>query len=108
MAEPEKLVADGKKWTRVKAPRVWRAGAGEILIGVYRGRRPKSGQYGPYEVGLIETAELGSFTVSGSVVMSLLESVPEGAVVRIEFLGYRPCANSPDSTYKAFEVYVQG
>lgn len=99
------LVANGARWKRVKAPRVWRPADGEILIGVYRGRRPKSGSHGPYEVALIETTELGSFTVSGSVVMSLLESVPEGETVRIEFLGYRSCANNAEHTYKAFEVF---
>ena len=100
----DKLVADGKRWKRVKAPRPWRAGEGEVLIGVYRGRRPKIGQHGPYEVGVIETAELGLFTVSGAMVMALLESVPEGATVRVEYYGLKP--GTGERTYKAFEVFV--
>lgn len=101
----DKLVADGMRWKRVKAPRVWRPGEGEVLIGIYRGRRPKIGQHGPYEVAMIETTELGSFTVSGSVVMGMLESVVEGTVVRIEYFGLKP--GHGERTYKAFEVFEQ-
>lgn len=101
----DRLVADGKKWRRVKAPRVWRPGEGEVLIGTYRGRRPKNGEHGSYEVVLIETAELGSFTVSGSVIVGLLETVAEGTVVRIEYHGIRP--GHGDRTYKAFEAFEQ-
>lgn len=101
----DKLVADGRRWKRVKAPRVWRPGEGEVLIGTYRGRRPKHGQYGDYEVGVVETAELGVFTVSGAMVMSMLESVAEGAVIRIEYHGLKP--GTGERTYKAFEVFEQ-
>lgn len=97
------LVADGRRWKRVKAPRIWRPGEGEVLIGTYRGRRTKSGSYGAYEVGVIETAELGMFIVSGVVVMGMLESVAEGTVVRIEYHGLRP--GTGERTFKAFEVF---
>ncbi len=92
-ALPE-LVADGRRWRRVDAPRPWKPTApGESLTGTFLGWQTRRGRDdGSYEIALIMTEEDGekkTHYVSGTVLQTLFQvsgiAPGDKRVVRVVF-----------------------
>lgn len=94
------------KWRRITAPLVWRPVAGEELIGYYVGRTKRDGAFGQYEVVVIAVPYKGTFTVSGTGLLNLVDSgmVTRGQAIRIFFGGYLDLGEGKQM--KQFELYV--
>jgi len=94
-------------WRRVQAPHPWRPrNVGEELVGFYGGRTLRSGSFGQYEVALVHVPHAGSFTVTGSALIRLLDAagIGKGHPVRIVWQGTRKTQNNHDE--KQFELLV--
>lgn len=95
-AAGEVVVADGRVWTKVSAPKPWRpAEGGAVLVGELVGRSTRPGDNGKvYGVATIRDADGGTWTVSGVVITSLFEAAAcgIGTAVRIVFKGEYPSA----------------
>lgn len=106
LATPERVVAEGARWTRVRRAERWQPEAeGESLVGEYVGRSMRQGSYGPYMVCTLRTTE-GVRTISGTVISELLDAVtPEpGRVVRVVFGGQRESAAG--HKYRTYDLYL--
>jgi len=79
---------------------------GEELVGFYGGRTLRSGSFGQYEVALVHVPHAGSFTVTGSALIRLLDAagIGKGHPVRIVWQGTRKTQNNHDE--KQFELLV--
>ena len=106
-AKAEKLVASGRVWRKVSAPKKWHPAEGEVIEGEFQGRQHKDGRYGPYQVMIIKATDGTVRTLSGAVINSLLDGacLKPGALVRVVFLGDRVNALGTQS-YKDFDLYV--
>lgn len=94
-------------WRRVKTPRPWRPGEGEVLEGVYLGPRKADGQYGEYTKYVVaEDGTNKALYVTGTVADSLFLAgqLSEGQRVRIVYLGMK---ETEIGSYKDYELYVQ-
>lgn len=100
------------KWRKIHAPKPWHPKErGEELIGYYVGRTLKSGRWGQYEVAVVAVPYKGTYTVSGTALIQLLDSgmVGRGEAVRIQFLGMKELSSSTENErreMKLFDLYV--
>jgi hypothetical protein len=104
--KPEKLVADGRVWSKVQAAKPWRPReVGDALVGEFVSQSTRAGESGSYSVVTLKTAE-GKLTVSGVVIQSLFDSaaLPAGATVRVVYKGENTSAMG--RTWKDFELFV--
>lgn len=94
------------KWRKINAPSTWRPQDGEELIGYYVGRTKRDGSFGPYEVVLVAVPYKGTYMVSGTKLIQLMDSgmLVRGDAVRIKFLGNKDIGE--ERTMKDFELYV--
>ncbi len=100
-------IRESYQWKKVKAPRHWRPkNPGEELVGYYGGRTVKNGAYGQYEVVIIHVPMSGSFMLTGTVLIQLLDSsmIEAGHPVRVVWLGSMP--HGEDKTIKQYELFV--
>jgi len=110
MKKPNRMVADGKTWKRVKAPKPWKPQeVGETLVGQFLGMKDKTGQHGPYQVALIKCPDGEVRSVSGTVAMTLFQAAAfelgSTPTIRLVWQGLRGELNG-DHTYKDFDLYV--
>ncbi len=100
------------EWKKVVAPKTWRPKFnGEELVGFYGGRTMRSGSFGQYEVVIIHVPARGSFMVSGTQVIQLIDAsaADVGDPVRVVWGGYLKLGEGEDGRekkMKLFEVYV--
>ncbi len=100
------------EWKKVEAPKTWRPKFnGEELVGFYGGRTMRSGSFGQYEVVIIHVPARGSFMVSGTQVIQLIDAscVEVGDPVRVVWGGYLALGEADDGRakkMKLFTVYV--
>jgi hypothetical protein len=103
----EVVVADGRIWVKVAAPRPWRPlEVGSVLVGELAGRSTKpTDNGGVYGVVTIKT-DAGAFTVFGVVITSLFEAAacPTGAAVRIVYLGER--VSGAGRVYRDYDLFL--
>ena len=104
----EHLVADGRRWRRVRAPRPWKPRqVGDVLVGTVLARAVRPGSEGSsYGVTTLQTED-GAVTISGVVISSLFDAAGELAsnvLVRVVYLGEQ--VSAANRTYKDFELYV--
>ena len=94
------------KWRKVSAPSSWHPKDGEELTGYYAGRTKRDGSFGPYEVVLVLVPYKGTFMVSGTKIMQLVDAamIGRGDAVRIVYLGPKDIGEG--RSMKNFELYV--
>lgn len=95
-------------WRKVRSPKRWNPGSGEVLEGTYLGPRPAEGQYGAYIQYHVAEEDGRVWYVTGTIIEGLFTSAmaQPGMKVRVVFLGSKPCA-SGDGTYKDFDLFVK-
>lgn len=94
-------------WRKVAAPQSWRPqDLGEEIVGYYGGRTVRNGQFGQYEVVLIHVPYKGTFTVTGTQLIRLIDAacITVTHPIRITWLGGR--ATSGGKTEKQFSLMV--
>src|SRR3972149_1075097 len=95
------------KWQKVHVPKHWRPKkVGEEIVGFYGGRTLKTGNFGQYEVMLIHVPSLGSFTLSGTMLIQLIDAsmIDMGHPIRVVWGGQKQLDG--DKKMKIFEVFV--
>lgn len=107
----ERLTAEKMRerfnWQKVHTPHSWDPrDIGEELIGYYGGRTLRSGQFGQYEVALIHVPYRGTYTVTGTQVIQLLDAamIQRGHPIRIIWKGWKQLQG--DKEKKQFELLV--
>lgn len=105
---PKEEAPAEKGWRKVRSPKRWTPGDGEILEGTYLGPKKADGQFGAYTQHLIADANSRVHYVSGTVLDGLFVSslAQPGARVRVVFLGKKGCA-SGEGTFKDFDLFVK-
>lgn len=95
------------QWRKVQAPKPWYPKEpGEELIGYYGGRTVRTGAYGQYEVVLVHVPLVGSWMVTGTRLIQLLDAaiINPGHPVRIVWKGLVETAK--EHKMKDFDVLV--
>lgn len=107
----ETLTADRMRerfrWQKVHTPRVWAPKeVGDELIGYYGGRTLRTGSFGQYEVVIVHVPQRGSYVVSGTSLIQLIDSsmIAVGHPVRIVWLGLKKLDEA--RTMKLFDLHV--
>lgn len=75
-------------WKKVEAPKTWRPSTnGEELTGFYGGKTLRNGQWGQYEVIVVHVPHRGTFMVSGTRVIQLVDAadIQTGWPIRIVY-----------------------
>lgn len=94
-------------WQKIHLPRVWNPRqAGEELAGYYGGTTKRNGSFGQYDVVIVHVPYRGSYVVSGTEVIQLVDTsmIRKGHPVRIVFKGREEYA--PKKEKKHFELLV--
>jgi len=94
-------------WEKVVAPKTWRPKYnGEELVGFYGGRTTKHGVYGQYEVVIVHVPARGSFMISGTQLLQLVDSamLEVGAPVRVVWGGYLVLGE--ERKMKTFDLFI--
>jgi len=94
-------------WKKVEAPKAWRPQAsGEELVGYYGGKTVRNGQWGQYEVILVNVPRRGIFMMSGTNIVQLVDaaSIDIGHPIRVVWKG--KIKLDKDKEMKVFEVFV--
>jgi len=100
-------IKDRYDWRKVKAPRKWvPADVGDELVGYYGGRTQKDGQFGPYELVTVHVPLEGSYTLSGTQLIQLLDAsmVVIGHPIRVVWCGLRE--TPAGHMMKTYEVLI--
>ncbi len=105
---PESVAEKG--WRKVAAPKKWQAAEGEVLEGIYLGRKAAEGKFGPYHQHMI-AVDGGSgrvVYVTGTVIDGLFVAslAQPGVQVRVVYLGKKESQTS-DNEFKDFELFVK-
>ena len=105
--ESPPLVAGGRKWRKVKAPKRWNAAEGEVIEGVYAGLQNSNGANGPYQRVLIQTDDGQVKKLTGVVILELVAGacIDPGARVRIVFLGW--AQGNSGHEYRDYDLWVE-
>lgn len=107
LTKSQEKILERYGWRKVQAPQPWRPrNVGDELIGFYGGRTLRTGSFGQYEVALVHVPHGGSFTVTGSALIRLLDAAGcgKGHPVRIVWQGTRKTQNNHDE--KQFDLLV--
>ena len=94
-------------WKRVRALISWTPRApGDELCGFFGGQTVRTGQYGEYTVVLVHVPDVGSYTVTGTELVRLVNAarLQDGEPVRIVFRGRE--RTSSDREIKRFDLLV--
>jgi hypothetical protein len=94
-------------WKKVKHPKTWRPKEpGEEIVGYYGGKTLRNGTFGEYHVIVVHVPREGSFMVSGTQIVQLIDaaSIREGWPIRIKWGGVLDLPGG--KTLKQFEVQV--
>jgi hypothetical protein len=107
----DRIVADGRQWVRVRAPRRWQPRHdGDVLVGQFLSRTTRPGDNGStYAVVTIGVGE-GAVTIAGVVISSLFDAAGDlehGTPVRIVYKGELTSIGS-GRKYKDFELWLDG
>lgn len=100
------------EWKKVEAPKTWRPKYnGEELVGFYGGRTIRSGSFGQYEVVIVHVPGRGSFMLSGTQLIQLIDaaSADVGDPIRVVWGGYLKLGEAEDGRekkMKQFTVFV--
>lgn len=103
----EDLLREKYGWRKVEAPRIWRPLLpGDEIVGFFGGTTLRNGAYGQYHVVLVHVPHSGSFTVTGSALIRLIDTgmVAKGCPIRIIYQGTRVTENQ--HTEKQFELFI--
>ncbi len=103
----EGLMKDRYTWCAVKAPKPWYPKLpGEELVGFYGGRTLATGQFGQHEIVLIFVPGQGAFTITGAVLIRLIDAAMAavGDPIRIVWGGKQDIGEG--RTMKNFELYT--
>lgn len=95
------------QWKKVKAPTTWRPKTvGEQLVGFFGGKTSKNGRYGQYDVIIVHVPLRGSFMISGTGIIQLVDGacVMPGHPVCITWNGVKELGDN--KTCKQFELQV--
>ncbi len=95
------------QWRKVHAPKTWRPNdIGAELVGYFGGRTLRDGQFGQYEVVIIHVPFEGSYLVSGTQLIQLLDAaiIPAGHPICIIWKGLVETAAG--HKMKTYEVMV--
>lgn len=95
------------EWKKVRAPQTWRPKEdGEELVGFYGGKTLKNGKFGQYEVVIVHVPTRGSYLVSGTSIIQLIDGacVRPGHPICIVWGGVK--ALTGDRTMKQFELRI--
>jgi hypothetical protein len=95
------------EWRKVETPKAWRPKElGEELLGFYGGKTSRSGPYGQYDLVLVHVPKRGSFLVSGTRVIQLIDAagIEPGWPVRVVFRGVVQL--DEQRRMKSFDVFV--
>jgi hypothetical protein len=87
-----KAILDRYHWKEVYAPRAWYPKIpGTELVGFYGGRTTRSGSYGQYDVVLVHVPMRGSYMISGTNLMQLVDAamIDVGHPVRVVWDGLK-------------------
>jgi len=100
-------------WKEVHAPRGWYPTVpGSELVGFYGGRTTRRSTYGQYDVILVHVPARGSFMVSGTKLMQLVDAamIDVGHPIRVVWEGHQPlginAATGEEKKMKLFKVLV--
>lgn len=99
-------------WKQVEAPKAWRPRMlGEELIGFFGGKTQRNGRFGQYEVVLVHVPLRGTFMLSGTRALQLIDAADlrAGWPIRIVWRGNVALPEKEGEekkTMKNFEVYV--
>lgn len=94
-------------WKKVHAPKTWAPrDIGEELVGYYGGRTMRNGAFGQYEVVIVHVPYRGSWMVSGTEIIQLLDSaaIQKGHPIRVVFKGM--LALGGERTKKRFDLLI--
>ncbi len=101
------------QWKEVHAPKSWYPKMpGTELVGFYGGRTTRNGSYGQYDVILVHVPVRGSFMVSGTKLMQLVDAamIDIGHPIRIVWEGHQSLGKDPETgdekRMKLFRVLV--
>lgn len=95
------------KWRKVTAPKTWRpTEVGEELVGYYGGRTMREGSFGQYEVVLVHVPLGGSYMVTGTHLIQLMDAsmAVVGHPIRIVWQGMKETAAGHNM--KTYDVLV--
>lgn len=114
MSKPLSIAGDRRpfverfKWKRVQAPRPWYPKEGDEIAGYYGGKTTRVGKYGSYELAIVHVPNVGTYTITGIMVIQALDSsaVSPGHPVRITFNGMQQARSDSEKTFKTFKVEV--
>lgn len=100
------------QWQKVRAPQTWRPQKnGDQLVGFYGGKSVRKGYHGEYTVILVHLPKIGSYMVSGTGIIQLIDStmVKPGHPICITWKGskvFGKDAEGKNKTVKQFELAV--
>jgi hypothetical protein len=95
------------KWRKVVAPQTWRPSeVGQELVGYYGGRTLREGSFGQYEVVLVHVPLEGSYMLTGTQLIQLMDAsmIVAGHPIRIVWQGLKE--TSAGHQMKMFDVLV--
>lgn len=100
------------EWKEVHAPKAWYPKTpGAELVGFYGGRTTRNGYHGQYDVILVHVPASGSYMVSGTKLMQLIDAaiIDIGHLIRIVWDGHQSLgvsATGEEKRMKLFRVLV--
>jgi hypothetical protein len=101
-------ILDRYKWKEVHAPKTWHPTMpGSELAGFYGGRTSRRGSFGQYDVILVHVPVRGSYMVSGTKLMQLVDSamIEIGHPIRIVWEGHLPLGKSESGEEKRMKLF---
>ncbi len=106
---PDQLVADGRRWVRVAAPRPWRPKfEGDVLVARFLSRATRLGDGDRTFAVVTLGTDDGAVTISGVVIASLFDAAGDlqhGTPVRVVYKGTQTSAAG--RPWKDFELWVE-
>jgi len=108
-----KTILERYRWKEVHAPKTWYPKIpGTELVGFYGGRTTRNGSFGQYDVVLVHVPMRGSYMVSGTNLMQLVDAamIDVGHPVRIVWDGHKSlgadAATGKEKTMKLFKLSI--
>ena len=95
------------QWQKIQRPKPWKPDeVGDELIGYYGGTSLRDGRFGQYTVALIHVPLQGTWMVSGTQIIQMIDGavVPHGHPIKITWKGMKKLGG--DRQMKLFEVEI--
>lgn len=96
------------QWKEVHAPKPWYPKMpGTELVGFYGGRTTRNGSYGQYDVILVHVPARGSFMVSGTKLMQLVDAamIDIGHPIRVVWEGHQSLGQDETGKEKKMKLF---